>query len=586
MSEEERIGSILLADCGTVMTKAILLDRVAGRYALVAQGEAPTTTEYPWTDLAAGIYHAVGRVSEVTGRDFFDAGGDLICPEMGSQQGVDVFAATVSASEPLQVVLGGLVHDLSVASLRRAVAGTYSLVKAVLAAAGRGAVLNEEERVRRIRDAAPDVICIAGGLEGGAELPVLRLVEAAALACSLMDAPVLPRLLYAGNSFLRDRVARAVDGQVEVRMSDNVRPTLQDENLSGSTEELNALYVQHKMGRLPGIETVSRWSPVPLMPTARAFGRLMEYLWHLGDSSKGVLGVDVGGANTTLAAVFDGQLSVTVRSDMGIAFSGEQVLETLGPSAVTRWLPEPVSGDEVRGLFTNRKMRPVSIPQVSRELWLEQALAREIIRATLGTARPGWKPGAAQAYDRLLPLCDTIVVSGGVLAHAPRPGQAALMVLDALEPIGVTTLVLDPHGLAPALGNVAAVKPLAAVEALDGGCLLNLATIVAPVGRARTGETVLKVQVTYDDGSTLGAEVHYGDLEVLPLPPGREAVLELRPLRQFDVGLGRPGKAGRRRVSGGLAGLIIDARGRPLPLAREPKRRQARVRQWLWDVGG
>jgi hypothetical protein len=61
--------------------------------------------------------------------------------------------------------------------------------------------------------------------------------------------------------------------------------------------------------------------------------------------------------------------------------------------------------------------------------------------------------------------------------------------------------------------------------------------------------------------------------------------LELRPTRRFDVGLG-PGKGGKRRINGGLAGLIIDARGRPLRLANEPEERHVQTRQWLWDVGG
>jgi len=285
-----------------------------------------------------------------------------------------------------------------------------------------------------------------------------------------------------------------------------VRPTLTEENLLSAQEELDALYLQGKMEQLPGIDAVSGWSPVPLTPTARAFGRLMQYLWHLGDPSRGVLGVDVGAANTTVAAVFDGQLFLTVRGDLGSAFGGEQLLRKRGAETVTRWLPGAISGDEALGLFINKEMRPVSIPQELRELWLEQALAREAIRTTLEIARPGWKPGAAQPYSPLLPFCDTIVVSGGVLAHAPRPGQAALIVLDALEPIGVSTIVLDAHGLAPALGSVAAVKPLAAVEALDGGAFVNLATVVSPVGRARRGDTILKVRMIYDDGSTISVE--------------------------------------------------------------------------------
>ena len=56
-----------------------------------------------------------------------------------------------------------------------------------------------------------------------------------------------------------------------------------------------------------------------------------------------------------------------------------------------------------------------------------------------------------------------------MLGRAPRPGQAALMLLDALEPIGVTTLVLDSGGLLPALGGCALAQPLATVQALDAG---------------------------------------------------------------------------------------------------------------------
>jgi len=590
---EQHIRSILLADCGTVMTKVVLLDRAGGQYRFVARGEAPTTAEYPWSDVAEGIRHAVEQISQVTGRDFFDATGNLSSPEL-DRQGVDVFAATVSASQPLQVVLGGLVRDLSVASAERAAAGTYSLVKAIVAgAAGDGRVgagsprpYSDEERVRTIREAASDVICIAGGVEGGATTPVLELVDAAALACSLIEPELRPRLLYAGNSHLRRQVVDLVGERAELRVADNVRPTLTEENLSSAQAELDALYLQEKMQQLPGIDTVSGWSSTPLIPTARAFGRLAQYLWHLGDPSKGVLGVDVGAANTTIAAVFDGRLALTVRCDLGTAFGGKQYLQKHGADTVTRWMPEPMDSDDACGLFINKEIRPVSIPQEPRELHLEQSLAREAIRAALQVARPGWRPGAAQPYPHLLPLCDTIVVSGGILAHTPRPGQAALIVLDGLEPIGVTTLVLDAHGLAPALGNIAALKPLAAVETLDSGGLVNLATVVTPVGRARHGDTILKMQVAYDDGSKFSVEVCYGDLEVLPLAPGQQAVLELRPLRHFDVGLGGPGKAGKRRVSGGLVGLIIDARGRPLRFPSDPEQRLTQMRQWLWDMGG
>lgn len=581
----DRIGSLLVVDCGTEVTKATLLDRVAGQYRLVAHGEASTTIEYPWSDITAGVRHAVEPISEVTGRDFFDGSGNLISPEVKGQGGVDAFAATVSASQPLQIVLGGLARDMSIASARRAAAGTYSQVKAVLDG-GQRASMSDEQRARTIRDAAPDVVCIAGGIDGGATRPVLALVEAATLACSMMSVEKRPHLLYAGNARLRRRVVEIVGDVTDLHVVDNVRPTLEQENLLDAQEKLETLYVQRKMGQLSGIDVLSKWGSTSLTPTARAFGRLTQYLWHLGDPSRGVLGVDVGIANTTLVAAFDERLYTTVRGDLGVAFGGKRLLQKQGVASITRWLPEAMSEDEVRGEFLNRRVRPGSIPQIQQELWLEQALAREAIRATLKVALPAWNPAAAQPYPQLLPLCETILISGGVLARAPRPGQAALMVLDALEPIGVTTLVLDPHALAPALGSVAALKPLAAVEALDSGGFTNLATVVTPVGNAHYGDTILRVKVSYDDSSELDVEVNYGDLEVLPLSPEQEAVLELRPRHGFDVGLGGPGKAGKRRVSGGLVGLIIDARGRPLSLPRDPEKCHQRVQQWLWDVGG
>jgi hypothetical protein len=393
-------------------------------------------------------------------------------------------------------------------------------------------------------------------------------------------------MLYAGNSRLRKQVAEIVGDEAELRVVENVRPTLEHEYLADAQQEFESLFVQRKLRQMPGVAALSEWSRVPVAPTAQAFGRLIQYLWHLGAPETGVLGVDVGGSNTVIAAAFDEQLHLTVDSRLGAAFGGDNLLQSKNTEVITRWLPEPLSYDETRSLLINKEIHPASIPQVEDELWLEQAIAREAIREALEITRPSWKPGSAQVYPDLMPVCDTIVISGGTLAKAPRPGQAALVILDALQPIGISTLVLDAYGLAPALGSVARIKPLAAVEALDAGGLTNLGTVVAPVGEAKPGDTILKMKVSYDNGSEIEAEVCYGDLEILPLPIGQEAVLELSPRRGFDVGVGMRGKDDKRRISGGLAGLIIDARGRPLRLPLETERRREQMRKWLWEVGG
>jgi hypothetical protein len=107
-----------------------------------------------------------------------------------------------------------------------------------------------------------------------------------------------------------------------------------------------------------------------------------------------------------------------------------------------------------------------------------------------------------------------------------------------------------------------------------------------PTGRVRAGEIVLGVKMKYDSGGEIEVEVAAGTLEILPLPAGQSATLELHPRRGVDLGRGQ-GRGWSVQVKGGAMGLIIDARGRPLvnALPADNDERLQRVQQWLWDVG-
>jgi hypothetical protein len=128
---------------------------------------------------------------------------------------------------------------------------------------------------------------------------------------------------------------------------------------------------------------------------------------------------------------------------------------------------------------------------------------------------------------------------------------------------------------------------MSTVQTIENSGLSLLGTVVVPIGRARLGETVLGVKIRYEIGGDLEVEVAAGTLEVLPLPPGQKATLELQPRRGIDIGRG-PGRGGRPiQVVGSTLGLIIDARGRPLLsyLPPDPELRRDRIQQWLWDMG-
>lgn len=597
---ETHIESILAIDVGAVLTKAILVARIEGTYRFIGQGEAPSTVEPPWLDVIAGVDHALEHLAAVTRRSFLDEHGHLITPERPDGKGVDVCVITVSAAEPLKLVLVGLSPDVSVSSLQHAATSTYTQVADAIAAivTRRGAEsvdgqpiqrLTEEDRVRRIYRARPDVVCIVGGTDGGAEAPVMELVDSVALAASLLGEEHRPHVLFAGNAGLRAQVTQLIGAEAELQVADNVRPNVDVESIGSTQAELEAFYLALKAAALPGFDQLRAWTRLPVLPTSRAMAHVVQYL-SLEETRKGVLAVDVGGASTTVAAARTGQVQLHVRSDLGTSLSARNVLRLCGLDAITRWLPFETTAGEIEAVVTEKELHPTSVSQESHELLIEQALVREAMRLALADcinrAQSNWLAELSGPYPALLPYLEPIIGSGSALGRAPRPGQAALMMLDALEPIGVTTLVLDTCGLLSALGACALAQPLSTVQALGAGALVTLGTVVTPVGRARMGETILSLRMKYQNGGDLEVEVAAGSLEVLPLPPGQKVTLELKPRRNIDVGSG-PGRGGKREVKGGLVGLVIDARGRPLvaSLPADAEKRRERVQQWLWDMG-
>ncbi len=579
------IESILALECGSTVTQAFLIHRVAGQYRLIARGEAPSTVEPPWNDVTASVRQAIGQLADVTGWRFLNERGQIISPEH-QEGGVDAVVAITSAAEPLRLVLIGIMQDVSLTSARRALSASYTVAQGVVSVDRRkDGVLNSdiEGQVRLIQELQPDLIVMVGGVDGGASGPVLQSAEAVALACSAMPTATRPPIIYAGNTKLREDVAEIAGAEAELRAVDNVRPTMETENPGALQAEVEQLYRQSKMERLPGFSTLATWSHVQVLPTATTFAHTVQYLAQ--QYGINVLGADVGGASCTLATLVDEQFDLAIRSDLGLSYNVARLLEQTSVEAIARWLPIEMDPLEIENMIYNKALRYHTVPHTRQDLLLEQALAREILRLTMAGVAPQWPVGPSRLYTDLPPKFHLIVGRGGMLANAPNYGQSALILLDALQPVGVPGLALDKTGLLASLGAVATINPFAAAQVMEKDTLLNLGTVVAPVGTAREGEIALTFKIEYQDGRLLEVEVPYGSLEVIPLPTGQTAKLELRPTRRFDVGLGSKGLAGTTEVEGGVIGIIIDARGRPLPIAEDPDEQREKMQRWLWDMG-
>ncbi|GAB4149055.1 MAG: glutamate mutase L [Candidatus Promineifilaceae bacterium] len=571
--------SFLVADIGHTQTNVALFDVVRSSYRFIGCAQAPTTLSSPWNNVTIGVQQATARLADRLQRPLLDRQGWLITPANNAGAGVDNFAATVSAAPPLKTVVVGLLDEVSLASARRALQTIYAREVDYLSLSD---MRSEAAQIDAIIQHRPDLIFIAGGTDGGDTLQVTRRMETAATALELLAQTDVhrPEVVFAGNRQLRAAAANRFRTLANLHVIDNVRPSLETEQLHAARQIAATLYEDLKVSTLPGFDDIAGWCQYPVMPTAQAFACISHYLAAV---SRGrVLGLDVGSDSVTLVAATPEGNQLLVRTDLGLGGALSSALQVLDADAVLNWMPaNGVDGDTLHDFVMNKTLYPYSLPATETELRLEQAITREIVRHTAAQAATswGWTKDALPAFNLLL-------LRGGIFQAAPRPGQTALMVLDALQPTGIFALAVDRYGALPALGALAAHKPLVAVQALEGGVLVDLGWVIALAGRGQVGQKALDLRLETDGQGALEVEVPFGALEVLPLALGQKARLTLKPAsRQFDIGLG-PGEGHSLMVQGGLVGVIVDARGRPLPLPANQAARGERLRQWLWDMGG
>jgi hypothetical protein len=575
--------TILAVDVGSVSTRASLFDVVDGHFRLVASGRAPSTVDAPLFDISEGVRMALDQVRNVTGRKLLDETDLLIMPVTNQGSGVDSFVATASAGPKVRTVLVGLMPGVSTESAQRLADSTYLELVGVIDLLDHR---RESEKIDLILSARPDLILIVGGTDGGAQESVLQLVEFVAVASELFSPNQRPRIVYAGNRNLGAAIADRVGQQLDVAQAPNVRPSLRVEDLGHARLALGEAIAEARNKRVRGFDELEQWSGGTMMLNADAYGRVIRYLSRIYDPAKGVLGVDVGASNTMIAAAFEGDLRLSVETEIGLGKPLPNLLKRSTLKDIARWLPFEISERRILDYIFNKSINPATVPTGDEDLHMELALAREILRLSLKHARKRWPRGKDLKSTWNLPPVEPIIGSGSVLTRAPRPGYAALAMLDALEPTGISTLVLDPHGLSPSLGAASGSIPMLTVHVLESGSFVSLGTVVSPVGKARMGRKILSLHLELERTSEdVVGEVRMGQLAIVPIKQGEHAHLTLRPERGIDVGFGGPGKAGALRIAGGAVGLMIDARGRPLSLASDPGRRREMNEKWLYEIG-
>ncbi|MCS7165713.1 MAG: glutamate mutase L [Candidatus Calescibacterium sp.] len=596
----DEIKTIIATDCGSTTTKAILIERQPnGEYRLTTRGEAPTTVEAPLEDVTIGVLNAFREVQELRNKKILTNDyKNLIKPDNG-KEGVDIYVSTSSAGGGLQMVVAGVVKEMSAESAQRAALGGGAIVLDTFAVNdGR----KPFERIEKIRELRPDIILLSGGTDGGT---VKHVVEMAQLIAAARPKPRLGityqlPVIFAGNKNAREEISRILSKLVELRIADNLRPTLDEENLQPARLIIQELFLEHVMAQAPGYKKLMEMVDVEIMPTPAAVGLIMQKISKKNNIN--LVGVDIGGATTDVFSVIkqDNEwiFNRSVSANYGMSYSIAQVLKDAGIENVLRWIPFDTDIVQLRNAIKNKMIRPTTIPYLLKDLMIEQAICREALKLSfaqhklLAVGLKGRRKersisdafSQTESGETIIDMfeLDMIVGSGGVLSHAPRRNQSAMMMIDAFEPYGFTLLTVDSIFMMPHLGVLSTVHEKAATEVFEKDCLIYLGTCICPVGKEKEGVKILEAEVIdTESNKTYDVTLLSGEIKVVPIKGN--AKINIKYLHN-KFKLSREEKIDTKEVKGGVVGIIFDGRGRPLTLPKNDTERKEKLNQWFKSI--
>jgi hypothetical protein len=338
--------------------------------------------------------------------------------------------------------------------------------------------------------------------------------------------------------------------------------------------------------QLKGLDVLDVWAGGHTLPTAYATGRMVRFLSNVYGSQKGLLSVDLGASSAVIAAGFKNKSVLKAYPQFGLGENLPALLNYTTLEDILRWSTLDVPTSVILDYLHQKALHPATIAATKEDFVIAQAVAKQALYLAMQAAQKDFPKDAASIKPTLAPLFDPIIAGGAALSDASRPGQSLLLLLDSVQPVGISTVILDQNNLMPMLGAAASQNNILPVQVLESGAFLSVGTVISPVVSAKYGTSILKAKVTYENGAEAVMDLKYGFLETLPLASGEAGTISIQVSRGVDIGFG-PGRGVKSmQVSGGALGIVFDGRGRPLDMPSDPVRRRELIKKWNWTLGG
>ncbi len=395
-------------DFGSTFTKAALVDVADGR--LLATASHRTTID---TDVLDGwdacLAELTARVPEAAGAEVLacsSAGGGLRIAVVGNEELV-----TAEAGRRVALSSGGRVVHVSSGGL-------------------------DAGGVEELRAAAPDVVLLVGGTDGGNSEVLLACADA------LHDARWAGPVVVAGNVDARDEVAaRLEEAGTPYVLADNVVPRIGELAPESARAAIREMFLRHVIGgkHLSARDGGARFTAMVRGATPDVVLTGVELLaGEVGSTTPGagVVVVDVGGATTDVHSVVeldpeDAGLSRevvatvpvtrTVEGDLGMRWSAVPTVA----EGVAAGLLDASLADAAAARQADPALVPTDDDARSDDLAIAAAAVTIALRRHAGRSQVVFGPDGrvVERTGKDLREVSLLVGSGGVLRHNPDGGS-------------------------------------------------------------------------------------------------------------------------------------------------------------------
>jgi len=312
--------------------------------------------------------------------------------------------ATSSAAGGLRMTVHGLTQRMTATAAREAALGAGAVVE--FQTSGR---LRDHD-LARIEEVRPNLVLLAGGVEGGDSDTVLFNAQ------RLTELRVRPAVIYGGNSSVASEVADLLTAAgFNVRVTSNVYPGIDELDVLPARAVIHDAFEEH-ITHAPGMERIGAVVTGHILPTP---GAVLIAAERLAEALGDLVVVDVGGATTDVHSITDGSADIAAMRTDPEPHSKRTVEGDLGTFVsachVALLLPEAQRPDVLPPAI------PATPDEIAAAVLLARTAAVTAVQRHAGTLAHLYTPSGRQtvARGRDLTACRLVIGTGGALTRLP-----------------------------------------------------------------------------------------------------------------------------------------------------------------------